>query len=124
MRVRITGVSDDPYSRFVGIAVDEPLPSRFWETARDKVVGTRFRHFEYEAELSDKRHTITVGVSSPCQEPYLWSVDVYVNGKLVKSGKVCGGKFLTVSVSPAGGLGGLPLPLLLLGAAALFLFKK
>lgn len=94
----------DPWARYHGKSIDEPLASNFWETQKDKIIGInpygrpRFTH-EQEVDLPPGDHYVEYSNSSISELP--WHAEIYVNGELKASGTVYRGKSLRASFTVA-----------------------
>lgn len=90
----------DPYPRYVGLSIDEPLEKGFYNTQPEKIIGIAFGKFKWEkeVELSPGRHTVQTGVSSWAD--YKWDTILKANGKVVAQGKTSasGHNYLSAAV--------------------------
>jgi hypothetical protein len=93
----------DTWVRYHGLAIDSELKPSFWTTQQEKIIGTTAPPFTYTTtvNLTNGTHTITYGNSASAG--YEWDAKIYVDGKLVASGKVSRDKYLVASVKVEGG---------------------
>jgi len=81
----------DPWARLHGLAIDQDLPSEFWNVAPEKIIGVNpagSPRFSYSAEydLTPGRHRVTYGNSASSRTP--WTGRVSVDGRVVAEGRV------------------------------------
>jgi len=96
VRIRIEAWSPvDPWARYHGKSIDEPIAPDFWVSQRDKIIGInwarnpRFSH-EQEVDLPPGEHYVEYSNSSISSLP--WNARIYINGKKVAEGVVYRGK--------------------------------
>ncbi len=88
VEIKIETISNDPYTRYHGKTVNEPLDPNFWETQPDKIIGTsrsRFTHTQ-TVEIAEGSHYVIYGNSSIIDYP--WHAKIFVNGTLITEGNV------------------------------------
>jgi len=130
VKIRIEASSTvDSYLRYHGMAIDKDLASGFWINQPESIIGTSYSPFTYEKEfdLSNGKHTIIYGNSA--ETGYEWDAKIYVDGKLVASGKVSRYQYLKATFT-VGAAAGIPwyyvalAGLVLLGAVAIYIRKR
>jgi len=88
--VEITVIAEttEPYVRYHGKAVDQPLNADFWTTQTDKIIGTTPRGLTHTQtlDLEDGDHYVVYGNSA--SGGYTWHTKILVNGELVAEGDV------------------------------------
>ena len=100
VRVEADG-SRDPYLRYHGKAVDQPLNHNFWNTQKHKIIevtGESLIH-EETLELAAGKHTVKYSNSGSVRLDLYWPTNIYVNGNLVASQNVGRDAPLTVEIT-------------------------
>ena len=92
---------NDPYLRFVGRAVDEELPDRWWDNPRF-VLGLANGIFYWveDLELEPGEHTISCSISTALS--YRWHVKLSVDGEVEGEGDIGAGGSLAVLFTVGG----------------------
>ena len=91
VRIRIEADPvNDPWWRYHGKDIDDPLDKCFWETEPDKVIGTTrswepFRHSQ-TVDLPPGEHYVEYGNSADAG--YYWKARIYINDELKAEGNV------------------------------------
>lgn len=88
VEIKIVTTETDPYVRYHGKAVDQPLDSSFWTTQPDKIfktTGSGFTHTQ-TVELTDGSHYVIYGNSAASSYP--WHANIFANGTLIAEGNV------------------------------------
>ncbi len=81
----------DPHTRHHGLAIDEPLPEKFWNGHDEPpMIGVAGGSFVYQAilDLASGLHTFEYGTCGACNHPtegnkYSWEASIYLNDTLV-----------------------------------------
>jgi hypothetical protein len=81
LKLRVEGEAvNDPYVRYYGLGIDQPLDRAFWSTQPHKVRDTVVGYFVDELDIPDTTTYVMVGISA--YQGY-WTIRVYVNDKLI-----------------------------------------
>jgi len=89
VKIRIEATSvNDPYARYHGKDIDNPLDETFWNTEPDKIIGTTRNTFSHEqtVDLAPGDHYVEYGNSG--NAGYYWNGVIYVNDQKVAEGPV------------------------------------
>jgi hypothetical protein len=86
IRVR-SGSAQDPYLRFHGLAIDQPLNDDFWNSQPEKVLGTsgKIGNFTKTLDLPSGEHTLEYATSADAG--YMWNAVVTVDRRPVAYGR-------------------------------------
>ena len=86
--ISVIAETTEPYVRYHGKAVDQPLNADFWSTQEDKIIGTTSRVLSHTQtlDLADGAHYVTYGNSG--SGGYVWHAKILVDGELVAEGDV------------------------------------
>lgn len=86
VEIKIVTMETDPYARYHGRTIDEPLDSSFWDTqggAQFTLTGSGFTYTEI-VELAEGSHYVIYGNSSISSYP--WYAQIFANGALIAEG--------------------------------------
>jgi len=88
----------DPWFRYHGLAIDQPLNSDFWRSQPEKIVGVTARYFTFTrtVDLESGKHYVIYGNSTTLKDG-VWIAEIYINDKLVgRKNDIYRGNFLKV----------------------------
>ncbi len=93
--IKFINTANDAYTRYAGMAIDEPLEPNFWNVRQDQILQTVMGNIEIirTVDLSEGLHTIEVGVSAHPDTP--WEVEIYANDVLINTGTSNWGAFVS-----------------------------
>jgi len=88
VEISVIAETTEPYVRYHGKAVDQPLNADFWLTQENKIIGTTSRGLAHTQtlDLADGAHYVIYGNSAAVG--YDWQARILINGELVAEGDV------------------------------------
>lgn len=100
--IKFTKLSDT-LNRYGGLAIDEPLVSRWWEANPAQSLGVinATSTITKSVDLADGSHTIEAGISAHSSTP--WEIEIVINNQSLINGSAYSGANVSASFNIGAG---------------------